>query len=170
MFHRHNQWVKVTGSVLDRQVLPGPRAPHPKLVTVELHPEDGMPLRAEVRLIPGNHHHWDDDLYYPSVGDVTGFIFDPASGETRFDMTDPRNSMTAHLAAGDAWAAAPDDDEPTPVDSGPPWLVPARCPQCGKPVNQQMAAMERQPHCMNCTQLLPAYPVVTSQLRKRSLS
>jgi len=172
VFHRHNQWVRVIGKVLDRQVLPGPRAPHPKLVIVELHPEGGMPLQAEVRLIPGDRNHWDEDLYYPSVGDITGFIVDPASGETRFDMTDPRNSMAAHTAAGEAWAAAPDDDddEPTPVDSGPPWLVPAACPTCGRPVNQKMAAMERQPHCMTCAQFLPAYPVVTSQLRNQSLS
>ncbi len=85
-------------------------------------------------------------------------------------MTDPRNSMAAHLAAGEAWAAAPDVDEPTPVDSGPPWLVVAKCPHCGRPVDQRRAAMERQPHCMGCAQVLPAYPVVTSQLRRQSLS
>ncbi len=65
MFGRHKQWVSMTGKVLDRQVLPGPSAPHPKLVTVELHQEDGAPLQAEVRLIPGDRHHWDEDLYYP---------------------------------------------------------------------------------------------------------
>ncbi len=171
MFH-HQQWVKVSGKVLDRQVLAGHKAPHPKLVIVELRLEDGTKVQAEVHLIPGSHDHWDDDLYYPSVGDVTGFIHHPSSGEARFDMTDPRNSMGAHVAAGDAWAAAlnNDDDEPVKADSGPPWLVPAKCPQCGKHVNQKMAAMEDQPHCMSCAQLLPAYPLVTSQLREQSLS
>jgi len=112
-------------------------------------------------------------LFYPSVGDITGFIVDPSSGETRFDMSDPRNSMTAHTAASDAWAAAPDDDdddEPVAVDSGPPWLVSAKCPACGKPVNQKMAAMDQQPHCGHCALPLPAYPVVTSNLRRQALS
>ena len=134
-------------------------------MTVEFHPDGGAPIQADVRLIPGDRHHWDDDLYYPQVGDITGFIFDPASHETRFDMSDPRNSMAAHLAAGEAWAAAPDDDDdqPTQVGSGPPWLVVATCPSCRRPVDQRRVAMERQPHCMACAQVLPAYPVVTSQ-------
>jgi hypothetical protein len=155
MFHRQDRWVQATGRVLDRQLVPGPKLPYPTVVIVELRSDGGSPLRAEVRLIPGEHNNW--DLYYPAVGDVTGFIVDPASGETRFDLTDPRNSMAARRAAGEAWEARP-DDQPVTLGSGPPWIVPAKCPGCGKQVNQQMAARESQPHCQNCARLLPAYP------------
>jgi hypothetical protein len=143
--------------------VPGPRIPYPTLVIVELHPEGSGPLRAEVHLIPGDHNYWDPDLNFPAVGGVRGFIFDPASGETRFDLTDPRNSMAAHRAAAEALENRP-ADQPVRVDSGPPWLVPPRCPGCGKPVSQKMAARESQPHCQNCTSALPAYPYLTSQI------
>jgi hypothetical protein len=161
VLHRHNQWVKASGRVLDSQIMPGPKAPHPTIITVELHPEGGSPLRAEVCVIRGDRNHWNPDLFYPSVGDVTGFVFDPASGETRIDMTDPRNSTTAHRAAAEAWEARP-SDQPVLIDSGPPWFVPARCPLCNKPVNQAMAAREGQPHCMSCGRPLPAYPFLIS--------
>lgn len=159
MLHRHNQWVRATGKVLQSQVVPGPRLPNPTLVTVELHPEGSAPLRAEVHLIPGDRDYL--DLNYPAIGGVTGFIFDPASGETRFDLTDPRNSLAAHRAANEAWDSRP-DDAPVRFGSGPPWLVVARCPQCGKPVNQPMAARESEPHCQHCTRPLPAYPYLSS--------
>jgi len=174
VFHRqhqvHGNQQRVSGKVRSRQTLPGPRAPHPKVLTVTLHPDGGMPLEAQVHVVHGDRHHWNDDLYYPDVGDVTGFIFDPGSGETWFDMSDPRNSMAAHIAAGDAWAHSPHNDEPTPVDTGPPWLVLDRCGSCGIPVDLKRAAMERQPQCMNCGQMLLAYPVVTRNLRRQALS
>jgi hypothetical protein len=88
-------------------------------------------------------------------------------------MTDPRNSMAAHLAFGDCLEAmlesALENGDTGADGSGPPWLVPAKCPQCGKHVNQKMAAMENQPHCMNCAQPLPAYPGLTSQPDEDSL-
>ena len=65
--------------------------------------------------------------------------------------------VRARRAAGEAWEARP-DDQPVTLGSGPPWIVPAKCPGCGKQVNQQMAARESQPHCQNCARLLPAYP------------
>jgi hypothetical protein len=177
MFHGHkhhlpsfSHWVRATGKVLGKEVVPGPRTPHAKIVLVELRPEGAAPFQAKVDLIPWDHQHWEEDIYFPRVGDVRTFIFDPASGETRFDMTDPRNSMSANTAAGEAWAAAPDNDEPLKPDSGPPWLVGAICPYCSVPVDQRQATMQAQPQCMTCSQVLPAYPLVTSDLAKEALS
>jgi hypothetical protein len=175
MFHHHKQsadasgWVKMTGKMLDLQQLPGPRAPHPKLLTVELYPEGDAPVRAEVHLVPGDRHRWDDDLYL-SKGDRTGFILNPATGEVRYDLTDPRNSMSAHTAAGEAWIAMDSDGQEAQYDTGPPWLVLGACPYCRRPVNQKMAALEPEPHCPSCTQILPAYPLVTSELRRQASS
>ena len=163
------QWVRMPGKVLDRQVMPGPRAPHPKLLTIELHPPGGTPFQGQVQLIPGDPYRWSEDLYYPKVGDITGFVVDPVSGEARFDMTDPRNSMAAQTAAGEAWAAMPDTDEPAKVDTGPPWLVPAACAFCGMPVDQRWMAAQQQPQCASCYQPLPAFPVITGKLRREAL-
>jgi hypothetical protein len=164
------RWVRVTGKVLGKQVVPGPRTPHAKIVTVELRPDGATPFQAQVNLVPWDPNHWDEDIYYPKVGDVRTFLFDPASGETRFDLTDPRNSMSANTAAGAAWAAAPDNDEPIKPDCGPPWLVAAICPYCSVPVDQRLAAMQPQPQCQTCSQILPAYPLVTSALAREARS
>jgi hypothetical protein len=155
VLHRHNQWARATGKILQSQIVPGPKLPNPTLLTVELHPEGSPPLQAEVRLSLGDRSNW--DLSFPAVGRVTGFIFDPASGEARLDLADPRNSIAAHRAASEAWESRL-PDQPVRAGSGPPWLVPAKCPRCGKPVIQQMAAREDQPHCQHCTGPLPAYP------------
>ncbi len=177
MFHRqqHNnpsftRWVRVRGKVVGEQVVPGPRAPHAKIVAVELQPEGAAPFPAQVDLVPWDPHHWEEDIYFPRIGDVRTFLFDPATGETKFDMTDPRNSMSANTVAGEAWAMAPDNDEPMKPDTGPPWLVGVICPYCSVPVDQRMAAMQPQPTCQTCSQALPAYPLVTSDLAREALS
>jgi hypothetical protein len=52
--------------------------------------EEHEPFRAEVHVSPDD---WNlEELYQPQIGDVRGFVFNPATGETRFDMTDGRNS------------------------------------------------------------------------------
>jgi hypothetical protein len=42
---------------------------------------------------------------------------------------------------------------------GPPWAVPARCPNCGAPADQAKAATDRDPHCLFCQQPLPVTPL-----------
>lgn len=173
MFGHHKdrrQWERMTGRVVNRQTLPGPRAPHPKLVTVELQPDGAAQFQAEIHLVFADRQLWEDDLCYPEVGAVRMFLIDPGTGQVRFDMTDPRNCMSAHTAAGDAWAAAPDAFDDTPPDSGPPWLVAAACQYCTAAVDQRWAAAQPQPHCPACGQELIAYPVITRALRRQAQS
>lgn len=175
MFHRHHdpgggqtawskqgreqQWEKVAGNVVDKRLLPARYPPHPKIFGVQLHPEGREPFRAEVRVDPGGRG-W-EELYQPEIGDVRGFLFNPATGETRFDMTDGRNSWAAQNAEADALMAQMLQDQPAPAGqavTGPPWIVPATCPTCGAAVDQAEASMELAPHCVFCHQPLPAQP------------
>jgi hypothetical protein len=41
---------------------------------------------------------------------------------------------------------------------GPPWAVPAHCPNCGAPVDQARASQDRDPLCGFCRQPLPVSP------------
>lgn len=164
MFHNHKQWIQVSGRVLGLEVLPGKSAPHPKLFVIELHPEDSAPVRAEIRVRPGSSEHGYGDLFYRTDKDIIGFLFNPSTGEARFDMADPRNCLSAHMAAGDAWTESMDDDQLND-GSGAPWLVPATCPACRKRVEQRRAAMENRPHCQSCLHPLPAFPLVPSRRR-----
>jgi hypothetical protein len=41
---------------------------------------------------------------------------------------------------------------------GPPWVVPAHCPNCGAPVDQARASQERDPLCEFCRQPVPVKP------------
>jgi hypothetical protein len=176
MFHRHHdaggdhaaqpepgpgqQWQKIIGNVADMRLLPARYPPHPKIFGVQLHPEGGEPFRAEVLVSPDDWN-W-EDLYQPQIGDLRGFVFNPASGETRFDMTDGRNSLAAQNAESDAIMNAI-KDLPAPKGrpvTGPPWAVPANCPACGAPVEQAQAAMDLAPHCGFCRQPLPVQPRV----------
>ncbi len=161
MFHGRKHWVKVTGRIAGMEVLPRGRAPHPKLFSIELYPEDGAPVRAEILLRPDHPEHGYEDLYFRLDKEVTGFLFNPETNEVRFDLTDPRNSRSAHVAAGAAWVDSPDYGETTPAGSGPPWLVLPACPSCRKRVDQRLAAMGNQPLCPSCLQPLPASPLVT---------
>lgn len=45
------------------------------------------------------------------------------------------------------------------VAAGPPWVVPARCPNCGAPVDQAKACHDADPHCPFCIQPIPVTPV-----------
>jgi hypothetical protein len=53
--------------------------------------------------------------------------------------------------------------EPTPgavrARSGPPWVVPTQCPNCGAPVDQAKASRDSDPICRFCTQPIPVTPV-----------
>ena len=42
--------------------------------------------------------------------------------------------------------------------TGPPWVVPAHCPNCGAPVDQARASQDRDPVCVFCHQPLPVSP------------
>jgi branched-subunit amino acid aminotransferase/4-amino-4-deoxychorismate lyase len=42
--------------------------------------------------------------------------------------------------------------------TGPPWAVPAYCPNCGAPVDQAKSAQARDPHCQFCHQPIPVQP------------
>lgn len=158
LFGRH-KWEKVTGNVIERRVLPGPHAPHPKLFVVQLHPAGRDPVMAEIHVSPHDRDY--GDLFQPDAGDVTGFIWDPESGEAHFDMDDKRNSMGAHVDDTDALMEQMLANEPAPIGeavTGPPWVVPAVCPVCSAPVDQAGQAMELQPQCAYCHQPLPAQP------------
>jgi hypothetical protein len=41
---------------------------------------------------------------------------------------------------------------------GPPWIVPAHCPNCGAPVDQARASQDRDPLCEFCHQPVPVRP------------
>jgi hypothetical protein len=43
--------------------------------------------------------------------------------------------------------------------SGPPWVVPAHCPNCGAPVDQATASPAADPHCPFCSQPVPVSPL-----------
>ena len=43
--------------------------------------------------------------------------------------------------------------------AGPPWAVPAHCPNCGAPVDQALASMDRDPRCQFCHQPVPVEPL-----------
>jgi hypothetical protein len=43
--------------------------------------------------------------------------------------------------------------------SGPPWAVPAHCPNCGAPVDQARASHDRDPLCEFCRQPVPVMPL-----------
>jgi hypothetical protein len=161
MFHRHrdDEWEKITGNVVDKRLLPARNPPHPKIFGVQLHPAGREAFRAEVHVSPKDKN-W-GNLYQPEIGDVRGFIFNPATGETRFDMTDGRNSWEVQNAESDALMEALLKDQPAPMGegvTGPPWVVPATCPSCGAQVDQAQAAMDPAPQCAFCHQPLPAQP------------
>jgi len=175
MLHRHKkdtasgklptaQWDKVTGNILDLQLLPkltGPGQEHwpsPKRYVVQLHPADREPYTAQIDIPPVD---FPDDFYFSQPGAVTGFVVDPASGEVRFDMDDPRNSTTAHqkdfdLLENQILAGTPAG--PGEAVTGPPWIVPAICPDCGAPVDQATSAMALDPKCEFCHEPLPVQP------------
>jgi len=53
------------------------------------------------------------------------------------------------------------EDEPAGDDdsvTGPPWLVPNHCPNCGAAVNKATASMDLEPRCGYCHQPRPAQP------------
>lgn len=156
----HREWRKVTGHVVDIRLLHTSRpAPHAKILDVRLHPKGGEPVMAEVRLSPRDKI-W-DDCYQPSKGDVRGFLYDPASGQADFDMSDGRNSWKVQNAKTDALMQRLLEDEPAADDdavTGPPWVVPNHCPNCGAAVNKAKASMDLEPRCGYCHQPLPAQP------------
>jgi hypothetical protein len=45
------------------------------------------------------------------------------------------------------------------VETGPPWVVPTRCPNCGAPVDQARASKESDPMCEFCHQPIPVTPL-----------
>ena len=42
--------------------------------------------------------------------------------------------------------------------TGPPWIVPTHCPNCGAPVDQAKASQDRDPLCQFCHQPVPVSP------------
>jgi hypothetical protein len=45
------------------------------------------------------------------------------------------------------------------AETGPPWVVPAHCPNCGAPVDQARSSRESDPMCEFCHQPLPVSPL-----------
>jgi hypothetical protein len=43
--------------------------------------------------------------------------------------------------------------------AGPPWAVPAHCPNCGAPVDQARASQDPDPLCLFCHQPVPVTPL-----------
>jgi hypothetical protein len=50
----------------------------------------------------------------------------------------------------------------SPVAAGPPWEVPATCPNCGAPVDQAKASKDPDPMCRFCEQPIPVKPLARS--------
>jgi hypothetical protein len=46
----------------------------------------------------------------------------------------------------------------TSARTGPPWVVPAHCPNCGAPVDQAKASRDPDPLCQFCHQPVPVSP------------
>jgi hypothetical protein len=46
--------------------------------------------------------------------------------------------------------------------TGPPWVVPAECPNCGARVDQAVSSKEQDPHCTYCHEPLPVTPAAAS--------
>jgi len=44
------------------------------------------------------------------------------------------------------------------VQTGPPWVVPTHCPNCGAPVDQAVASRQRDPHCEFCHEPVAVTP------------
>jgi hypothetical protein len=154
-------WDKAPGNVLDMRLLPAPYPPHPKVFVVQLHPDGASPFQAEIPYNLTNSDNLYADLFLPPVGAVTGFVVHRGTGEVRFDMTDKRNSRSAHQADAEGLmgqmltgVAA----DPGQAVTGPPWVVPAICPNCDAPVDQATAAMDPDPRCAYCHQPLPVQP------------
>ena len=49
--------------------------------------------------------------------------------------------------------------EPAGARTGPPWVVPTHCPNCGAPVDQARASRDADPVCQFCRQPIPVSPV-----------
>jgi len=45
------------------------------------------------------------------------------------------------------------------AETGPPWVVPTHCPNCGAPVDQARASADLDPICGFCRQPLPVSPL-----------
>jgi hypothetical protein len=45
------------------------------------------------------------------------------------------------------------------TEAGPPWIVPAHCPNCGAPVDQARASRDSEPLCQFCRQPIPVSPM-----------
>jgi Protein of unknown function (DUF3592) len=50
--------------------------------------------------------------------------------------------------------------QPARARTGPPWVVPTHCPNCGAPVDQAKASRDRDPLCKFCHQPIPVSPLV----------
>jgi hypothetical protein len=48
--------------------------------------------------------------------------------------------------------------QPAAARTGPPWVVPVHCPNCGAPVDQATASRASDPHCEFCSQPIPVTP------------
>jgi hypothetical protein len=55
----------------------------------------------------------------------------------------------------------PKGQSPAPqgARTGPPWAVPAHCPNCGAPVDQATASRDRDPRCQFCHEPIPVAPL-----------
>jgi hypothetical protein len=47
---------------------------------------------------------------------------------------------------------------PRDAGTGPPWVVPTHCPNCGAPVDQARASRDRDPLCQFCHEPIPVRP------------
>jgi hypothetical protein len=150
---------QLAGNVAGKRLLPGQYPPHPKVFTVQLHPEDGEAFLAEVRLDPDDDGR--EELYQPEPGGLRDFIFGQATGETHREVTDGRNSRTAHRARPKGLMSAVPQRQPAPEDAsvtGRPRVAAAICPACGAKAGQAHQATKTEPACRFCRERLPARP------------
>src|ERR1700739_4043825 len=95
-------------------------------------------------------------------------LFDGERVPVRYDASD-RSRMVIDLPAVQERAVhdyikrgqKPREQSPARQGAGigPPWVVPAHCPNCGAPADQAKASQDRDPHCLFCHQPLPVTPL-----------
>jgi hypothetical protein len=155
-----------SGNVMDTD-MHGVDWDHHKYI-LEVRPQGEQPFRVETKAkVP--------IFSPPRPGDVVWVLYDPKNhkaeimieGDPRYD---PKLIRENQKHDREARAAALLGGAPVTVNvvnsvnivprraSGPPWIVPANCAECGAQVDEAKASMAEHPTCQYCSHALPCKP------------
>ena len=119
-------------------------APDPTLADIEgVHPPQELAVHVNVRAVDGAAFGAEVPLFLdeivppPAVGEVLHVIYHPTDRSRVRFVAQWRGPTGAH---------------------GVRWIVPARCPSCGAPVDQSSAVYDPHPTCASCRAPLPVQP------------